>query len=275
MNKYKARLSSFKNQANCNMEAAALPLAIFHTFHNVVDDIHLLHAFKDSNNNFKTQSARLANIQTQLSRWGKAVGLIVDNIEEAQFEKLIPKEDQPKAKNSLEQMQILLQDARRLSVHYEKQSKTEVAATQDHSSSDGDMEALTERTRKFSITRLAKSYKMTLMDKTRWALYDQAIFEKLLDDMSKLMADLEMLFPSNRPEIKRLAREELDELEEQIVRAVVENMGSQKDDALQEALRGGRKASQSIVNTTFGDNNSGVQVGRDSHGNTFNMQGRS
>lgn len=244
------------------MDGATLGLAILPVFNSVVEDIHLLHAVRDSSNNFKANSARLKITQVQLTRWGKAVGLDVDKIEDSQFEKLIPKEHQDKAKAGLSSMQWHLKEAQKRASKYVKQS-------------EDDVEVFNEKARRFSLSRLVNSQtkEMTILQKVRWGLYEKGVFEELLDNIAKLLMGLEALFPGTESTRRQLTDRELQELGADNLREdmkYIEGWHAGRDDTLKEALAENEKQSVSSGTTNhWGINHGGAQIGGTVNNSTF------
>ncbi len=285
---------------NDRMEAAGLAFGILSVFNTVLQDLHLLHAVRNFGTSYHTSARQLANAQLRLSRRGEAVGLtrddvdqITENIDKDTLSKLKPDEDRKAAKENLESMKALLAKAHEKAKPYEpiagdddgghkpksltlpwrKGSKHESESKDNTTTADSDKDALSEGVLEITLSR--RPHKTPLIRAMRWALYDQPGFERLVSDITNLMADLELLFPGCDQARMVLGKEELRQLGAEQVRSMLSALKDEKaaqDDVLRDALKEAHGVA-GVVTNNFGAHNRGIQTSGSFTGGTFNFGG--
>lgn len=278
-----------------DMEAASLAFGIFTTFNAVVEDVLLFQAARDFTISYTTSATQLSNAQLRFARWGKALGLTMEDFTDAAVASLVPESDRTLAKRNLDHLQTLIREAKKKSRSYEhhpqnsaigdnarrsrhgifgRARRDDRTLTDEHSSSsEDDIDILNKQVHKMSIDRTKKT---PFIDRARWALFDKTLFEELLRQIISIMDDLERLFPSSADARKVLADEELRELGEQKVQEILQLLADKNDKMLKKALEEKKEAEKVATSETtrFGDYNYGWQSKGDVNGGTINI-GRS
>ncbi|KAI1388289.1 prion-inhibition and propagation-domain-containing protein [Hypoxylon trugodes] len=138
---------------------------------------------------FQTELLTLSLLKLRLSRWGEAVHINEDN-QLGQPESL--RDNVGLAKDTLYQILVLLADSEKVSSRYRLTAKVgEDLSSLSSTDLEANLGALDNRMRKLA----AKRQKRTGLGKlTRWALYDKEHYSKLVEDISKLLTNLEETF---------------------------------------------------------------------------------
>ena len=131
---------------------------------------------------------------------------------------------------------------------------------------------------------IARQHKVSVMKKAKWALYDKAAFEELIEGIGGMMDSLETLFPTSQADRLTMAIaeakivREIKAVNDIFVQSCTETEA--RDKVLLEALKSLsnlERPSGGDRYQTFraGDNNAGVQAGRDISNSNFGVGGNS
>lgn len=182
-------------------------------FNNAVDCFEYVQLGRNFGTNFQTSLLKLDHARIRLSRWGEAVGLSGDLKDTQSLQAVaVKQEDKSKAEAVLGQILKLFKDAEKSSANY-KSSKSaddpDVAALEVRAHMDSTGQSLHEKMRKLCIKRQNKS---TLSQKAKWAFYEEEHFNKLIEDIQKLVDALTDIFPATRQEQRQLCDAEVSEI---------------------------------------------------------------
>lgn len=162
--------------------------------------------------------AKLEAAQVRLTRWGEPIGLLENKVDIKGPHK---DEDIIKAYNWLGQIEAAFDEAKEISAKY--------ADRQTMKGKHGDLELLDEgNTLKSgsSMESLVLSMKAISSERQKhlrlprmmtWALYGKDGFDSLIEDLVTLINNLVELFPSNKPRLEELCKEEINSLEKESV----------------------------------------------------------
>ncbi|OTB06937.1 hypothetical protein M426DRAFT_318309 [Hypoxylon sp. CI-4A] len=138
---------------------------------------------------FQTQQLTLSLLKLRLSRWGEAVHI---NEDEQLGQPESARGNVELAKNTLFQILLLLADSEKVSKRYRLTAKVgEDLSSLSSADMGAKISALDNRMRALA----AKRQKYTGLGKlTRWALYDKEHYSRLVEDITKLLENLELVF---------------------------------------------------------------------------------
>lgn len=230
------------------MEPAGLTvgvLALAGLFNNAVDCFEYVQIGRNFGKSSQTSLVKLGNTQLRLSRWGKSVGLDVDDIRNTELqtlERVFEQRTVRKAANTLGQVLSLFADA-------ENQSKAFAGEAQLETVHDRTQLPLVQQMRQLS---LARQNRTALKQKWKWALHGEKEFKVLVTEVSDLVKDLEELFPATKEARQELAGQELAVLGTPQSLPILEEAASSEevdDQALQEAIA--RRESGDELQRTF------------------------
>jgi Prion-inhibition and propagation len=174
--------------------------------------------------------AKLEAAQVRLTRWGEPIGLLENKVD---IKGPYKDADVIKAYKWLGQIEAAFEEAKEVSAKYaDKQTKK---------GKHGDLELLDEEnTLKSgsSIMNLVVSMKtvsrerqkhLRLPRKMSWALYGKDSFDSLIEDLVALISDLVELFPSTKPRLEELCKQEVGGLEKESVLDLVKVLKSEDE----------------------------------------------
>ncbi|ORY18352.1 prion-inhibition and propagation-domain-containing protein [Clohesyomyces aquaticus] len=227
------------------MEAGGLAVglvALASLFNNAVDCFEYVQLGRSFGTNFQTSLLKLDNARLRLSRWGQAVGLS-GNLEEVQSlqEATVQKEDIAKAERLLGQIMELFADTEKISTKYKRSVKLD----------DSSLTILNMR--KLSIKRQNGT---KLLQKVKWALYEEKHFKRLIEDIINLVGDLLEVFLAVKQEQLKLCEMEVSEIGVECLSVLIDIVRSQDKD-LEAAISAAMK-SDSKQGTVFNNYNSKV-----------------
>ncbi|OQO01134.1 hypothetical protein B0A48_13377 [Cryoendolithus antarcticus] len=210
-------------------------------FLTCIDYFELIQLGRNFKPDYASCAIRLEAAHIHLLRWGKAVD--ITNAEALQAKlSTYREEDVGFVKELLEEIKEQFERAEKDSVSFKKR-----AARNADTSSNTETETLDPSTEMQlastehitagkAMTKIKHGYAEALSvatgvhDRTRWALYQQKNLDTLVDEVSKLVTELEKLFPAIDPEMTQredqLARDEvatLDDTTLELLPALLEN----------------------------------------------------
>ncbi|EPS36627.1 hypothetical protein H072_9853 [Dactylellina haptotyla CBS 200.50] len=194
-------------------------------FSAVIGLCECVHFGKSFGQDYEIALTRLSIVRLRLSRWAAAI--------QEQEQDLATVKDGEIALGTLEQIRQLFEGARELSLKYEGNT-----ALYDPIDGTGrDIRKLVSTVRKVVSQRQKNT---RTFRKTVWAVYDKERFNKLLDDVTKLVDGLVELFPAPTLAEKQesLCEEDLDLLivQNNIPAELVVNATANTDEALRSRL---------------------------------------
>jgi Prion-inhibition and propagation len=195
--------------------------------------------------------AKLEAAQVRLTRWGEPIGLLENKVDiKGPYEDA----DVIKAYKWLGQIEAAFEEAKETSAKY--------ADRQKKKGKHGDLELLDEENAlesEKSVRNLVASMRtvtkerqkhLSLPRKITWALYGKDSFNSLIEDLVTLINDLVELFPSNKPRLEELCKQEIGGLEKESVLDLVEVL---KFEVLKNEDEKANKTDDEILSKAIGD----------------------
>lgn len=206
--------------------AGALSVAAL--FNNVVDCFEYIQLGRNFGADYQTCQLRLDIAWLRLSRWGAAV----DINNNARFADIEPADKEARlAKRTLEQILNHFDRASGESSTFKLAARPDDLALFDPASNtDQTVVALRNSMRELARKRQKRT---SLSKKISWALYEQKYLTRLIDDIQKLLGDLESIFPKQEA-YKRMVEVEVEEIGDR-PRLQVLSEAAQDDTLLREA----------------------------------------
>ncbi|GKT45968.1 heterokaryon incompatibility protein s [Colletotrichum spaethianum] len=205
-------------------------LSIASLFNNCVDCFEYIQMGRHFGRDFERSLLRIDIAKARLSRWGEAVAIN----ENPCFTTNTPGDRSSlQVQSILEQINDLFQTLQRSSKHYEIGANHEdlVRLT------DTGMQPVAQQLhRRLSLIAGQRQKKTSLTKKVTWALYDGKNFNKLVNEMMDFVDALETLFPAEQAR-RRLARLEIDAVEDEESLTMLQDAAQEADSVLSEAVR--------------------------------------
>jgi hypothetical protein len=188
--------------------------------------------------------AKLEAAQVRLTRWGEPIGLLDGRVDiKGPYEDA----DVIKAYEWLGQIEVAFEEAKETSAKYTDWQKKK--------GKHGDLEPLDEEkalVSKPSIGNLVSTLRtvtkerqkrLSLPRKITWALYGKDSFNLLIEDLDALIKNLVELFPSNKPRLEELCKQEISGLDKESILDLIkvlknedENSNTTDDEILSKAI---------------------------------------
>ena len=233
-------------------------------FSSAVDCFEYVQLGRNFGKNFGTSLLKLDNARLRLTRWGIAVGVSGD-LKDVQSLRLtsVSAQDIQKTERILGQILELFADAEGISAKFKSRAEPGDASLVVYNAQtelEPVMASLHQKMRELSIKRQNRT---GLLKKTKWALYEEKHFRRLVEDVTELVNDLVELFPAAQAPQRELCEMEVLELATDESLPVLKDICVDQDKYLEAAIIkaiGNRKRSSPTV-IFSGSNNSGLQVG--------------
>lgn len=177
---------------------------------------------------YQTALLKLGLLKLRLSRWFTAVrdsGVTAQSQEEIK-----------KAHDILGQIIYLFEETEKRSKKFEKGSRgPEEGGTGLATDVDVDLEAIHQKMRSLALKRQKQS---TFTQKTKWVLYEEKQFKRLIEDIDPLVRDLVELFPATKAQERQLSLEDAQELQAGPERGVemLQEANEGEDELLRESM---------------------------------------
>jgi hypothetical protein len=207
--------------------AGALSVAAL--FNNCVDCFEYIQLGRHFGRDFEHCQLKLDIAKIRLSRWGEAVAIH----EDPRFATNAPDDrDGRQAKAILEEIGLLFQTVQKSSKRYE------INASEDDllRFEDNDMQPMVQRlhSRLGHVAR-QRQKRTGLLNKAVWALYDNRNFDKLVEQVTGFVDDLEKLFPVDTT-CRRLVELEIEEVYDEPSLLALQGAATGTDGVLSEAV---------------------------------------
>jgi len=211
-------------------------IALAGLFNNAVDCFEYVQLSRSFGTNFQTSLLKLDDARLRLSRWGEALGLS-GNLKDAQSlqEASIQEEDKLKAEDLLSQILRLFDDAEEKSAKYTRSAKPDdpnLAILHVQADMDTLGQSLHEKMRRLCIKRQNGT---SLRQKVKWALFEEKLFNRLIEDIIDLVDRLLEAFPAVKQEQFNLCEIEVSEIGLETLSALKDIVRAQDKD-LQAAI---------------------------------------
>lgn len=196
---------------NSNIMAEAFGIAagavgVAAAFTACIDVFEYVNLSRRFGKDHQTNHLQLSLLRLRLSRWGEAVRVYDDrqlgnpSASEAELET---------TKATIFQILVLLEDSQKTCLRYETGNNAE-----DFNDSasfqvvDGSTTAIINKMRDLALKRRKK---VSTLKSVRWAVHDSAALQKLINDISHLLEQIEALFPApnSRDSLQGLAEREV------------------------------------------------------------------
>ncbi|KAJ9644105.1 hypothetical protein H2199_003973 [Coniosporium tulheliwenetii] len=256
------------------MEPASLAtgiIALAGLFNNAVDCFEYVQLGRKFGKDFQTSLLKLDNARLRLSRWGQSIGLSGD-LQDVQTlnQTLVSAENVKKADERLSQILELFADAEGVSAKFKSRTKPDDATLLEQGTGAGldpVAASLHQKMRELSIKRQNQT---SLRQKTKWALYEEKHFRRLIEDTTDLVDGLVELFPAAQVAQRNLCEIEVSEMGTDESLSVLKDVAADQDAYLEDAVL---KAIERRMSQSGGSNAAfyGANYGMQLHTNTGTM----
>lgn len=205
--------------------AAALSVAAL--FNNCVDCFEYVQLGRNFGRDYERCRLKLDIAQTRLSRWGLAVAIN----EDSRYVTALPA-DAPmrQLKSILEEIELLFQSVQKTSNRYALTAGPDDLVV----GQDGDMQAIFQRLHgRLRETVRQRQKKTSLWKKASWALYDGKNFDRLIEQVTGFVDDLEKIWPVEAVR-RQLVQLEVEEVNDEPALAAIQNAATHVDSILAE-----------------------------------------
>jgi hypothetical protein len=190
---------------------------------------------KSFGSDYQTYVLRLQNLQLRLSRWGEIVGLgkRLTAVEQNAASSL-PESQLKQAEALVGHVAQLFYDAEELADKYAGESDDLIVLDED-AQGLGDTAKLCHKMRNICLRRQRQ---VNVSKKTKWSLFSREKLIELVDNIQKLIDDLENVFPAETRVSKEqnLCEQEASELREEKALPELQRIALKQDALLAEAI---------------------------------------
>jgi hypothetical protein len=234
-------------------------------FSDAVDRFESVQMGQNFGENFQTSLLKLDVVMLRLTRWGHSVGLANFNDVNSLSQTKISPEDIPQVENLLSQILDLFADAEKVSNRFQKRTGNSSATVLDPAKELDKVQATLHQ--KMNDLAKKRQGKTESLQTTKWTLYEEKNFTRLIEDISELVDGMVDLFPGTQEEQRKLCEEEVSEMNKtQEVMPLLKEIAAGQDKLLSEVVvRVIESSSTSYSNSViFSGPNSGFQIGNNS-----------
>lgn len=234
-------------------------------FNNAVQCFEFVQLGRTFGRDFGTSQVKLQCASLRLSRWGASIGLGEDLQDERLLEERLGSQTTEQAKELLGQALAVFEDAKVISSKYVNQSKFsggQLAVCNSEVDMDPPTADLCSRMRQISMKRQNRT---SILQKTKWALYQEKHFRRLIEDIKELIDQIIELFPASQEDQRRLCNTEISTLGTSSAMPLLSTVASEQDSLLKDVISKLGASKGASYNAVFsGSNNSGFQLGHNS-----------
>lgn len=197
---------------------------------NCVDSLEYIRLGRNFGRDYQTCQLRLDIAKTRLGRWGEGIKInpdlpsVVGSSSGDQRFQL--------ARSILEQIMVLFESTQKTSQRYEMVAEQRDLVLFNEDEMKPIFRGLHNRLKSLAYQRQKDT---SLYNKTTWALYDAKSFDRLLDDITTLVGELETLFPVE-VDCRRLVQFEIEEVEDEQSLTALRDAADGVDKTLSEAV---------------------------------------
>jgi hypothetical protein len=240
--------------------------ALASLFNSTVECFEFIQLGRSFGKDFQTSQLKLDNARLRLSRWGKSLGLDDEVKDTTSLQGRFGSESAIKqSEDLLGQIVELFADAEGVSnkyrsrkelqddslVVYDPQTELNAAAAKLH-----------QKMRQLSIERQNRS---SILQKVKWALYQEKPFRRLIEDITELVDSLVELFPAAQQAQRELCDLEVSAIGESEGISMLQEIAAAQDKLLEEAIKKTTKSIDPSHHIVFsGNGNTGLQLGYNS-----------
>ncbi|KAK1762770.1 prion-inhibition and propagation-domain-containing protein [Phialemonium atrogriseum] len=212
-------------------EVAGLVTGLAGLVSNCVDCLEYIRLGRNFGRDYQTCQLRLDVAKTRLGRWGEGIKVNQDfpSVTESS-----PSGDQrfQLARSILEQIMLLFESTQKTSQRYESVAEQRDLVLFDEDEMKPIFRGLHNRLKSLARRRQKNT---SLCKKTACALYDAKSFDRLLDNITALVEELEKLFPVD-VDCRRLAQSEIEGVEDEQSLTALRDAADGVDKTLSEAV---------------------------------------
>ncbi|KIM98745.1 hypothetical protein OIDMADRAFT_57090 [Oidiodendron maius Zn] len=231
-------------------------------FNTGVDHFGSIQMGQDLAENFKTSLLKLDVVRLKLTRWGQSVGLANLDEEKSLQQAKLPPKDIPTVKKLLKRILNIFSNAERMSTEFQEDNEDDdssLAVVDPAKALDKVSASLHQNMYDLAKKRQGNS---ELEPKGDLTMYEETAFERLIEDLNKLVDSLVELFPAIQEEQRKLAEEEVSEMKKikEALPLLKEVAGQDKllSEAVVKVIQSTSTYTNSVV---FSGPNSGFQIG--------------
>ncbi|KAF2651038.1 hypothetical protein K491DRAFT_682475 [Lophiostoma macrostomum CBS 122681] len=235
------------------------------SFSSAVECFRYVRIVKRSEYDFQTLTLELDMTQVRLTRWGNALGLTECGDDSSTIPTTL---DGQYAKDNVN---FAIKNLDQIAAAFENAEK-KINSMNPGTISDASLNETTQAAHN-SLTRICEKrlpFKAKLKDRVKWALWEKEELTSLINDIDKLVTNVMDLLPPRQERVQNACQEEVSAIKQmsQEVIATLEQVAKAKDKDLKDSMDHEKSRPQTTINTphssstnTFGDNNSGFQIG--------------
>ena len=249
-------------------EAAGLTIgvvALASLFNNAIQCFEFVQLGRNFGKNFQTSQLKLDNARLRLSRWGSSLGLS-DNLHDAQsLEERFSPQTIAQAKALLSQILELFGEAESVSDKYKSRAKASDGRLMTYNPQTDLDSATTDLHNKMRQLSVERQNRTSLRQKTKWALYEEKSFRRLIEDVTELTHSLVELFPAIQEVQQTLCDHEVSTIGANEAIPALKEIAAEQDKLLEDAMLKAANNTSGIHNIVFsGSNNTGFQLAHNS-----------
>jgi hypothetical protein len=246
------------------MEPASLAIgvvALAGLFNNTVECFEFVQLGRTFGKDFQTSQLKLDNARLRLSRWGKSLNLDEDVRDIMSLQGHFDSPTVAHADALLGQIIDLFAEAEGVSSKYQSRNGS-LMVYDPQTDLDPATATLHQKMRQLAIQRQNRS---SIKQKTKWALYQEKQFRRLIEDITELVDKLVELFPAAMQSQRELCDTEVSAVGEGESISVLREIAASQDKLLEQAITKAAEGTGKAHHIVFsGGGNNGLQVGHNS-----------
>ncbi|KAM6516650.1 hypothetical protein FALCPG4_014828 [Fusarium falciforme] len=204
-------------------------LSVAALFNNCVDCFEYIQLSRHFGRDFERCQLKLDIAKIRLSRWGKAVAINDD----PRFATDAPDDrDSRQVQAILEEIELLFQTVQKSSKRYEIDARKDDLVRFE----EKDMQPVVRRLHgRLGVVAHQRQKRTGLLAKAAWALYDGKNFDRLVEQITGFVDDLEKLFPVDTTR-RKLVELEIEEVDDEPSLMALQDAAAGTDSVLSEAV---------------------------------------
>ncbi|OAL46893.1 small s protein [Pyrenochaeta sp. DS3sAY3a] len=241
-------------------------VALAGLFNNTVECFEFVQLGRTFGKDFQTSQLKLDNARLRLSRWGKSLRLDEDVRDVVSLQKHFEAESIVEHAGALlGQIIELFAEAEGVSNKYKSRTEPQdssLAVCSPQTDLDPAAVKLHTKMRQLAIERQNRS---GVLQKAKWALYQEKQFRRLIEDITELVDALVELFPATQQSQRELCDTEVSAIGEGEGISMLREIAATQDKLLEQAITKATNGADRSHHIVFsGSGNTGVQVGHNS-----------
>lgn len=207
---------------------AAAALSVAALFNNCVECFEYVQLGRHFGRDYESYQLKLDVAQARLSRWGEAVSINKNS----HLAEASPTDDDARLVRSiLEQMGLMFQSVQKMSKRYELAAEPSNLVLLQHN----DLKPAIQRLhRHFGDVVRRRQEQTSLLKKTAWALYDGKQYDKLVDQITGFIDDLETIWPAEAA-CRQFAEIEIEEVDDAPALNALQDVATDVDNIMKAA----------------------------------------